>query len=420
MLGGAWLFISFMLLLAAVVLRQVPLLLVAVLFFLAAGVARLWARYVLDRLDYSRTLSANRVFFGETVSLDVHITNRKLLPLPWVHVRDEMPEEVTFLRGKTSPSHKEARTILPNLLSLGPYHRLTRRYPVQCLRRGFFSFGPASVASGDLFGFFRREGTIGAVDHLLVYPRIVPLEALGIPSREPFGDLTVRRHLFEDPVRAVSTRDYTTGDPLKRIHWKASARLQRLQSRVFEPTTTVDLALFLDTRTVEPPFWGRSEQLLETAVITAASVASYAVDHGFRFGLYVNESYRNSDRLIRFPPSDHPALLKRILEALAHVQGLPFRNLEQVLSREGAALPWSATIAAVTAFPSEALLATLARFRRAGRRVVLVAVGGETPSTAADGLQVYHVSDAVYWRELASLPVREARPESRAACEAES
>ena len=109
MLGGAWLFISFMLLLAAVVLRQAPLLLVAVLFFLAAGVARLWARYSLERLEYSRTLSANRVFFGETVTPGVHIANRKILPLPWVHVRDEMPEEVTFLRGRASPSHKEAR-----------------------------------------------------------------------------------------------------------------------------------------------------------------------------------------------------------------------------------------------------------------------------------------------------------------------
>ena len=52
MLGGDWLFITFVLLLAAVILRQVPLLLVALLFFLSSGVARLWARYALERLEY--------------------------------------------------------------------------------------------------------------------------------------------------------------------------------------------------------------------------------------------------------------------------------------------------------------------------------------------------------------------------------
>lgn len=406
MLGGAWLFITVVFLLAAIIFREVPLLLVALLFFLASGVARLWARYALERVDYNRRLSVSRAFFGETITLGIRVANRKPLPLPWMRVEDEVPEDLTFPKGKTSPSHKPTRLILFNYLSLGWYHQLTRRFPVQCLRRGHFAFGPATIHSGDLFGFFQKQVSVDNLDYLVVYPRVVPLEALGIPSRDPFGDLRIRRHLFEDPVQVVSTRDYAYGDPLKRIHWKATARLRRLQSRVFEATTTVDLALFLDTRTVQMPFWGRTEPLLETAVIAAASISSYAIQEGYRIGLYVNEPYRHADRMIRFPPADHPDQLQRVLEALAHVQGLPMYPIEDVLSKEGRDIPWGSTLAVITAVPSEALLAGLTRFRRAGRRVVLLVVGApQAPQVSLDALPVYHISDEVYWRELKAVQV---------------
>ncbi|MDP3062579.1 MAG: DUF58 domain-containing protein [Chloroflexota bacterium] len=405
MLGGAWLFITFVLLLVAIILRQAPLLLVALLFFFASGAARLWARYALERVEYGRRLSANRVFFGESVTLEVAIANRKILPLPWVHVQDEVPEGVTFLKGQTSPSHKPTRAILSNFLSLSWYHRQGRRYPLQCLRRGLFTFGPATIKSGDLFGFFFKDTTDERLDHLLVYPRVVPLEELGIPSKAPFGDLLVRRHLFQDPVRVMTTRDYAYGDPLKRIAWKATARVGRLQSRVFEPTTTVDLALFLDTRTVAPPFWGQVEQLLETGIIVAASVANHSIQEGYRVGLYVNELYRHASGMVRLPPSDHPDQFRRVLEALAQLQGFPFVDIEELLEREARALPWASAIVVVAAAPTAPLLGSLHRLQRAGRRVALVLVGQSAAAVPSNGLLVYHVSDQVYWRELESLRV---------------
>lgn len=403
MLGGAWLIITFVLLVAAILMRQAPILLVALLFFLVSGITRLWARYALERVEYSRHLASPRVFFGETVTLEIGVTNRKLLPLPWMHVQDEVPDGVVFLKGRTHPSSKPTRAILANFLSLGWYRRLTYRYPVQCLRRGYFTFGPATIRSGDLFGFFQKTSTVKTLDRLLVYPRIVSLEELGLPSRDPFGDLRIRRHLFEDPVQVLSTRDYAYGDPLKRINWKATARLNRLQTRVFEPTTTVDLALFLDMRTAVPPRLGPSEQLLETAVITAASIASHALHQSYRIGLYVNEPYRETERMIKLPPSDHPEQELRVLEALAQVQGWPFMPVEELLNTEGRTLPWSATLAVITAAPLAPVLASLHRFRRVGRRVALIVVGGSGPRLNMDGIIMYRVSDELYRQESDTL-----------------
>jgi len=407
-LGRAWLFITFALVLAAIAFQQVLLLLVALLFFLASGVARLWAHYALERVEYGRSLGASRAFFGDTIVLEIRLANSKILPLPWVHVQDEVPQDLTFLRHKTAPAHRPERAILSSFFSLGWYHRITRRYSVQCLKRGYFTFGPANIRSGDLFGFFHKETTDEKLDYLLVYPRIVPLEDLGIPSKAPLGDLRVRRHLFEDPMRVVTTREYAPGDPLRHINWKATARLRQLQSRTFESTTTVDIALFLDVRTVEAPIWGRVEQLLETGVIAAASIVSHAVQKGYRAGLYVNEPYRFKEGLIRLPSSDHPDQLQRVLEALAQVQGWPALPLEQLLNREARNIHGTATLAVVTAEPSESLLASLHRFRRAGRQVVLVLVGERRSGVSLDGIPVYYVSDRVGWRELDSVQLDQA------------
>ena len=59
---------------------------------------------------------------------------------------------------------------------------------------------------------------------------------------------------------------------------------------------------------------------------------------------------------------------------------------------------------AVSAVPTDALVSTLLKMRRAGRRVVLVVVG-EEPSMAIGGLSVYHVRDDVRWNDLEQLSI---------------
>ena len=215
MLGGYWLLITVALLIVAGLLKQTPLLLIALLFFLTSGTARLWARYSLYHLSYSRRLGSPKVFWGDTVNFDITLANEKMLPLPWVHVNEELPMELDALAGTIEVGAKAGRNSLTTTLSLGWYHRRSRRYPMQCLTRGVFSFGPTLIQSGDLFGFFRNETWDDSTDRLVVYPPLVPLEELGIPSRDPFGDLQVRRHLFEDPVRVAATRDYMARRPLE-------------------------------------------------------------------------------------------------------------------------------------------------------------------------------------------------------------
>src|SRR3990172_7183733 len=122
MRGDYWLLVGILLLITSAVLRQVPLALMALLFVMTGGVSRLWNKYCLHRVDYRRRLSRSHVFLGEEVVFEIEITNRKPLPLPWIQVEDELPENVILLKGKAAAAHED-RITLTNVFPINMYHR---------------------------------------------------------------------------------------------------------------------------------------------------------------------------------------------------------------------------------------------------------------------------------------------------------
>jgi len=248
---------------------------------------------------------------------------------------------------------------------------------------------------------------IQQMEHLTVYPKIVPLEKLSIPSHQPIGDILTRHHIFQDPVLTTGVRDYHFGDSLNKIHWKTTARLGRLQTRLFQPTTTIDMALFLDVRTVKPPAWGQVTSLLELNIITVASLANEAMAAGYRVGLYANQKRSLSGKAISLPPSQHPDQLALILEALAQIpDSFATIPLARLLPYESRSLPWGSTVVVITAAPTEDLVTALFNIKRAGSRVALVLVGDFDDWISRDGLAVYHVSCNITWTELETLDLK--------------
>jgi len=405
MRGDYWLFLSILLLIISLVLHQVPLLLISLLFLLTSGVSRLWNRFCLHRIEYRRNLSRNHVFFGEEIVYEVEVANRKLLPLPWIQIEDELPEELPLLKGKTSMAH-ENRVILSNIFPINWYHRIKRRFTIRCSQRGCFVFGPTRISSGDLFGFFRREMYFEEKDYLMVYPRLVPLERLGIPSQQLFGDIRLRRHLFQDPVLTAGVRDYHHGDSLKRIHWKSTARLGKLQTKVYEPTTVLDLSIFLDVRTLKEPYWGGVPQLLELGVITAASISRHALEAGYRVGFHANQLTTFSQGLVRVPQSQNPDQMLHILEALAQIHRTETLPITRLVQQEARHLPWGTTLVVISAQPTDELLATLLSLQSVGRSTVLVKVGGELPEAHDTNQVIYHVPDKAAWDVIEEISIQ--------------
>lgn len=378
-------------LVVAVTARQPSLFIIGTVLLVTAGVSRLWERYCLTRVEYTRTILPSRAFAGETVELRVRIVNRKPLPLAWLEVEDEVPAAVHFPPGTARASHKTGRAILRRMLALRWYESVTHTYRFTVQARGYFAFGPLTLRSGDLFGFFTTDRQVLDEQYLIVYPAVLPVEALGLPPRFLMGEVSQKRALIRDPLRVVGVREYAPGDTLRQVHWRATARMPTLQVKQLESSTSLDLLLFLNVSTTVPDWFGVAPELLEQAVTVTASLADHALNAGYRVGLYANTNLPRSDQQVKLAAASDAAHRQRVLEALAQVGGLSTVAMDSFLQRETRNLAWGATIVVVTAVAPEGLLAGLTRLRRAGRQVALVQVGdGELASVP--GIPVYRAT----------------------------
>ena len=396
MRGEVWLYLIGGVLVGSLLLRQGQLFVVALILLLVAGVSRVWERYCLVGVTYRRSLGQERAFFGEEVVLTVEVVNDKPLPLAWLEVEDTIPGGgITLSPAHLAPSHLPGRRVLAILLSVRWYQRVRRHYRVTCNQRGYHAFGPASLRTGDVFGFSAQQIDLPGADYLLVYPKIVPLERLGLPARNPFGEVTLRRQwLFEDPMRMVGVREYRPGDSPRRMHWKATARApgQTLQVKLLEPTTTHRLLILLNVSTSSRNWWwqGYDPDVLEAAITTAASVANWASERGLLVGLAANARLFHASTPVRIPPSRDPRQLMNVLEALARLVPMPTMPADALVEDESRELAYGTTVVMVTAVASQEILDQLQRLKRAGHQPSLLLISSaEQPFAALDGMPAY-------------------------------
>ena len=392
------------LLIVSLLLRSPLLLLLDVLLILVAGASALWGRYCLAGVTYQRQFETDRLFCGEQVQLWVEIINAKPLPLAWLKIEDEFPEDFAVEHTELSNASKDHRRTLTNLLSLRWYERVRRRYLLTAQRRGAYEFGPALLASGDIFGFQTRLREQAGTHTLLVYPRLVPVEQLRLRLARPSGEQVTNRRIVEDPLRLAGVRDYRPGDSVRHIHWKSTARQGRLQTKVFEPGASQHLVLCVNGQTLEHAYEGVLGDHFETALMVTASLAQAALDLRHPVGLFTNNSVRDAGHRVRLPATRHASQLTRVLETLAQLTHFTLMPFDQLLRLEASSLPFGASVVAVSALATEAIQSALLALHDAGHPValVLIAAPGRVPPTSLPAnIPVYVVTQD--WTELETL-----------------
>jgi uncharacterized protein (DUF58 family) len=234
-------------------------------------------------------------------------------------------------------------------------------------------------------------------EYLLVYPKVVPLERLGLPAGNPFGnERTQHQWLFEDPLKTIGVREYRPGDTPRRLHWKATARVpdQRLQAKVFEPTTSHRLQVLLNVATSDQNWsWqGYDPEALEAAITTAASVANWAAERDLQVGLAANAKLFHSSVPVRIPPGRDPHQLMHIFEALALLIPMGSMPPESLVKLERHELAYGTTVVMVSAVASHALIVELQALKRGGHRPVLLLItSADEPLAPLDGLPAYAI-----------------------------
>ena len=391
-----WLALVVLLTLAGALARQ-PLPVAAALV-IGAGtlLAPAWARASLRGVTYRRRLEPSRVFPGEPVQVTIQLENDKLLPVSWLQVEEQNPREAVWEQGRLGPHHLPRRQVLLQFLSLGWFQRVTRHYRVRVAERGYYEFGPVRLQAGDVFGLATAETELPGVEPLVVCPRLLDPLQLAALWRTAGGDRAVQQSLQTDPTRLLGVREYRPGDPWRQVHWKASARLGTLQTKLFEPAVVPGTAIFLDLRTYPNAWDGYHPGRLEAAITLAASLFHAEVTERRRAALFANGFMARWGQGPAQLLTADPAALSAVLEALGRLLPWAVGGLAPAVEGALGHLPQGTQLTVIASLATPELPVLLGDLRRRGYPITLLWLGEEAAPEPPEGVELRSLD----WREV--------------------
>jgi uncharacterized protein (DUF58 family) len=342
----------------------------------------IWARYGLRGVTYRRTLAGNRTTWGDEIPMTIEVWNRKRLPLAWLRADDDASFG-TLVRERDLVDGSRGSGALRNVWTLAPFERVTRTYHVGAERRGVYDLGPVDLAVGDLFA---RQAAIEERDdraRFIVRPRTVGTS--GIERPDQWGGLErAKAGLTEDPSRFAGVRPYAPGDPLRRMHHRASARLGSPVVKRFEPSRDREVLIALDVQTAHGPAWeiAYDPDDVEALYVVAASVARALATEKAAFGIAAAGFTGAETRFATVPISSAGGQAERVLDLLARLSthaSAPFERLLALVRR--IARPGT-TILVITARDPTPFAGSFRRLEAGGCRVVVLACGRDAVGDA--------------------------------------
>ncbi len=320
------------------------------LAFLFAGllvIAYVWSFFAVRWLGIQRQTQARRAQVGRELGEAFVVKNRAIFPRLWLEVRDH----------SDLPAH-HASHVVPAMAPRGTY-----RWYVQtpCLARGEFRLGPMTILSGDPFGLFLHPRKISATSSVIVYPATTTVHKFDMPTGVLSGGEAQRERTHFVTTNAVGVREYVPGDSFNRIHWRTTARRNKLMVKEFELDPIVDIYLMVDFSQAslyehpqvqrlrgDGPVIPTSQSLPmsteEYAVVIGASLATYFVGLNRSLGFMAYTPAREFHEAERGERQ-----VNRIHQTLATARSKSPYTLAQMLTLETPYLARGATFVIVTA-----------------------------------------------------------------------
>ncbi|GHV50043.1 hypothetical protein AGMMS49579_03000 [Spirochaetia bacterium] len=262
----------------------------------------MYSEYLLRNLYLIRREGDLRNFRYEWAVVELMVENRGRLPAFMLAASDSPGRFSVFRNNK-------------RLCTLRGRSRLVISWQGHCSNRGIFSVGPASVRGSDPLGLFPFFAAAPETTRLVVYPPPGHI-SLTHPGGIPQGTRIISNPLYEDVTRRRSLREYQAGDEMRRINWKATARMSALLVNEYEAAISYPLVIFLN---LDPYEYGlrQRELYFERSIEAAASLCLMASREGQELGIMLYNPHEGEGFTFIKPGS---FTLLPILERLAGLE----------------------------------------------------------------------------------------------------
>jgi uncharacterized protein (DUF58 family) len=302
-------------------------------------------------VDVKRSIAPARAHAGQPVSVDLEIANRGRTKTPLLLLEDNLPWELTG-RARFAVQGVEAEGVRNTSISVRPP------------RRGRYELGPLSISVLDPFGLVKRSFTAAGTSSFLVYPKVEPLAM----PRDRGEQRSLAVSALRQPTGArgedfYTLREYVEGDDLRKVHWPATARIDKVMIRQEETPWHTRATVLLDDRSGSTG----GGVVFDRAVEVTASVCDLYARSGYTFRLTAG----HEQGIAAARGSDH---LHRCMDLLATIEARPPGEPDPFLVRlaeleGGGSAEGTLIVVAGRLSPGEA--AMLARCRRRFKQIVV-------------------------------------------------
>jgi hypothetical protein len=310
-------------------------------------------------LSAVRTFSPSSVMVGEPAVVRTRVQSKSNLETVAL-----WSEQVPFVFGRPPrgelPSGRWVR---------GRGYATDLEYELRSNHRGRYPVGPLWVTSGDPFGLVQAERAIAGTRELSITPRVTLLPAAGLKDASGDGVRHELNHFAVQRADELIAREYRTGDSLRRVHWRQTARRGELMVRQEERQGDPEATLLLDTslagRGVESG--ATTEAHFERMVELTASLGVHLLDAGYQVWLVetVTDAVPHVPGTTPFATSQfEPGAAAALLDTLAETRRWPVPDdydvtagLGPVIRRTGTVMPVFAVLGQVSALGARRLAA---------------------------------------------------------------
>lgn len=306
----------------------------------------IWAWFAVRWIVLQRRTRTRRAQVGRLMEESFALRNTSLFPKLWIEMRDH----------SDLPGHR-ASQVIP---ALGARSKHSWQVATPCLVRGEFRLGPMTLISGDPFGLFLFPRWLPATSRVIVYPQTVAVNRFELPMGTLSGGEAQRQRTHYVTTNAAGVRDYVNGDSFNRIHWRSSARKNRLIVKEFEIDPLVDIWIFTDfsaSSLVEP----QVERIGKTGAVIprGGGIPPSTEEYIAVIGASVAQHFINLERAVGFAaytpnrevhqPERGNRQMTHIFESLAVARSHSTYSLAQMLTLETPYFTRGTTLIIVTA-----------------------------------------------------------------------
>ncbi len=351
---------------------------ILLVFLLLTGLyALLLGRAAFPRLRLSRSFSRAAAFAGEEIEMVETVDNASLLPFAFLQLECRIPSALRF-RSAAEEEAGEDR-YHQSLFMLAPRRRVIRHYRLTLAQRGIYQINTATLTAGDLCGLYHRTRELTLPARVVVWPR--PCGELPLPLSRLIGQWVALRALSPDPFLYRGLRPYRPGDPLRDVHWPASARSGEMQVMVRETTASARLLILLNGQ-AGPRQWQHysidEAETVERLISLAASACCHALKAGLPVGFAVNMADESGQSALLWPDTcgmDEERLLTG-LAAIRMKQTYSLHRFVELLSGDAALGGWAETdVLLLTAYENEETAQVMDTLRALCRSASLYCTG---------------------------------------------